>query len=112
MRFDRRVPMASTPAANAGSANVFQQFTVQEKSPFDLQKLTDKFKWRDTGWTIPEAFLGILLMAGSADEEIVQSELDTIKQIAMRSRCIAALPPEEQARANTSAVEKMSKLDR
>ena len=104
--------MALSSGAKDRTVNVFQQFTVAEKSPFDLDKLTDKFKYRDTGWTIPEAFLGILLMAGNADEEIVEIELEAIKQIAMRSRCIAALPPEEQIRANNAAVEKMGNRDR
>ena len=103
--------MALAPAGKS-PANVFQQFTAPQKSPFDLEKLTDKFKYRDTGWSIPEAFLGLLLMAGNADEEIADVELEAIKLIATRSRCIAALPPQEQVRANNAAVEKMSKLDR
>ena len=104
--------MASSPAGKNRGANVFQQFTVAEKSPFDLDKLTDRFKYRDTGWTIPEAFLGILLLTGSADDEISEIELDAIKQIAARSRSIAALPPEEQVRVNNTVVERIGKMDR
>lgn len=90
--------------------NVYQQFTVAEKSPFDLDKLADRFRYRDTGWTIPEAFLGILILAGMADGTLDKIEVEAIRQIAMRSRAISSLPPEEQARTNNAVNEKIANM--
>ena len=33
---------------------------VEQKTPFDIDKLTDRFRRKSTDWSIPEAFLCIL----------------------------------------------------
>ena len=33
--------------------NVFQNFAVEKKSPFDVDRLAERFRHRNTGWTIP-----------------------------------------------------------
>jgi uncharacterized tellurite resistance protein B-like protein len=100
--------MALGPAQNErSSVNVFQQFTVAEKSPFDVNKLADKLRHRNTGWTIPEAFLGILFQAAMADGSFDESEVTTIQQVAGRSRALTTVSPQDLAALNNSVNEKL-----
>jgi uncharacterized tellurite resistance protein B-like protein len=100
--------MALGPAQNERSAvNVFQQFTVAEKSPFDVNKLADKFRHRNTDWSIPEAFLGIMFRAAMADGTFEEAEIAAIQQVAARSRALKALSPQDLAATNNSVNEKL-----
>lgn len=87
--------------------NIFQQFTVESKSPFDVDKLADRFRHRNTGWTIPEAFLAILLSAAIADGSLNEEEGQTIQAVARRSRALSSLAPADLARANDSVNERL-----
>lgn len=91
----------------APSANVFQTFAVEQKSAFDLEKLSDRFRHRNTGWTIPEAFLCLLLSAAMADGNVDQEEASTIQTLARRSRALSALSPQDLANANNVVNERM-----
>ncbi|MDZ4759555.1 MAG: TerB family tellurite resistance protein [Alphaproteobacteria bacterium] len=87
--------------------NVFQNFAVESKSPFDVDKLADRFRHRNTGWSIPEAFLGILYFAASADGNFDAKEVETIKSVVTRSRAMTALSPQDLAKADASVNERM-----
>jgi len=91
-----------------GAVNVFQSFAVEEKSRFDLEKLSDKFRHRNTGWTIPEAFLCLLISAAMADGNLNANEAQTIQMLAGRSRALSALSPGDLAAANQAVNERMS----
>ena len=80
--------------------NLFEKFVAPEKALFDRQKLENKFKHRNTDWSIPEAFLCILIEAAVADGEFNTEELNTIMLLAERSRALKALAPDERARLN------------
>ncbi len=82
------------------TVNIFTPHSVETHSPFDINKLSDKFRHRNTGWTIPEAFLGILFAAAGADGNIDQSESDVIMGIARRSRALQSLSPNDLSAAN------------
>ncbi len=97
-----------TPATNDRSTvNVFQQFTVAEKSPFDVNKLADRFKHRQSDWSIPEAFLGIMFKAAMADGAFDEVEIATIQTVAGRSRALTAMSPQDLARTNDLVNEKI-----
>jgi len=93
---------------NAGAVNVFQTFQVEQKSPFDIDKLSSKLKYRNTDWSIPEAFLCILIKAAMADGVWDDQESETIKLVAGRSRALNTLSPEELAAANNTVNERIA----
>jgi uncharacterized tellurite resistance protein B-like protein len=98
--------LSQVPAQSAG-ANVFQSFAVEKPAPFDVTKLADKFKHRNTGWSIPEAFLCLLFSAAMADGTFAGPESDAIKVIVGRSRAMTALTPQALAAANDVVNQRM-----
>lgn len=94
--------------SSGGAVNVFQTFAVEEKSAFNLERLSDKFRHRNTGWTIPEAFLCVLISAAMADGDFNTEERDTIMLLARRSRALNSLTPQDLATANNTVNERMS----
>ena len=93
----------------ARAMSIFQQAIVEQKSPFDIDKLADRFKHRNTDWSIPEAFLGVLYSAAFADGGFDKKEIETIKNVVARSRAMAALGPAELAKADTAVNEKLKR---
>lgn len=90
-----------------GAVNVFQTFAVEQKSQFNLEKLSDKFRFKNTGWTIPEAFLCVLISSAMADGDFNVEERDTIMILARRSRALRALSPADLSAANDAVNERM-----
>jgi uncharacterized tellurite resistance protein B-like protein len=86
---------------------IFEQVTVEVKSPFDVAKLADRFKHRNTDWSIPEAFLGIFYAAASADGDFNTTEVETIRTLVARSRAMTAVSPQDLARADWAVNERM-----
>lgn len=82
--------------------NVFQNFAVEKKSPFDVDRLAERFRHRNTGWTIPEAFMGILFAAAMADGSFSEEEGKTIEILARRSRALSSLSQADLAAANAN----------
>lgn len=87
--------------------NIFQQYVVQEKSPFDLDKLSEKFRRGHSGWTTAEAYLCILLTASIADGNFDAEEAESIKMLARRSRTLSALPAAELVKINAVVSQRM-----
>ncbi|MGD2132290.1 MAG: tellurite resistance TerB family protein [Maricaulaceae bacterium] len=87
--------------------NIFQRHVTDSKTPFDLKRLSDKFRHRNTGWSIPEAFLAVLLSAATVDGDFAADEREAILALSHRSRVLNALPPEELAAINDVVNERM-----
>ncbi|MBX2801893.1 MAG: tellurite resistance TerB family protein [Myxococcales bacterium] len=87
--------------------NVFRSFVVEERSPFDVQKLADSFRHRNTGWSIPEAYMGILISAAAADGSIQVEEQEEIVRLARRSRALSALNQGDLAQINTTVNDRL-----
>lgn len=85
---------------NDGPLNVFQSFVVEKKSPFNVDRLADRFRHRNTGWTIPEAYLGVLISSAVADGSFHTEEQQEIMKLARRSRALGSLSPTDLAAAN------------
>lgn len=58
-------------------------------------------------WSVPEAFLAVLLAAAHADFEVTAEEEEQIKGLRKRSRLLKSLPNEKIRKALTSAQEKL-----
>lgn len=80
--------------------NIFQLQTVEKKSPFDIDKLADKFRQQNTGWSIPEAFLGLLYVTASVDGDFGAQEVEAIRAVVSRSRAMGAVSPQDLAKAD------------
>jgi uncharacterized tellurite resistance protein B-like protein len=95
--------------SNGGNtASIFQQVAVvEQKSPFDIDKLTDRFRRRATDWSIPEAFLCILYSATAIDGSFDAKEMETIRMVVSRSRAMSALTPQALAQADKTVNERM-----
>ncbi len=89
------------------AVDVFTAKAVESKSPFNLEKLADQFRHKKSDWSIPEAFLGILLAAAYADNSLAPEEVEELKALAMRSRALKALAPNELSAANKVADERL-----
>jgi len=87
---------------------MFGSLIVQEKSPFDIDQLADRFRRRNTGWSIPEAFLGLIISAAMADGEMDQTEQEAILHLASRSRALKALSHADLARINQVVNERIA----
>ncbi len=90
-----------------GPLNVFQAFVKEEKTPFNVEQLADRFRHRNTGWAIPEAYLAILVSAAVADGGFHVEEQQEIMALARRSRALASLTPADLAKANETVNERL-----
>jgi uncharacterized tellurite resistance protein B-like protein len=91
------------------AVNVFQTFAVDKPTPFDVDKLASKFRYKNTGWSIPEAYLCLLFAAAMADGSYGGPEGETIRQAVGRSRAMTALTPQDLATANNVVNERLQK---
>lgn len=97
----------SKPSSGPTEITVFKQIASQT-SPFDVDRLADRFKHRETGWSIPEAILCILFSAAMADGSFAEEERWQIESLARRSRALRTLSPQDMAAANNSVNQRMS----
>ena len=88
--------------SNLAQSSIFQNYAVGERSPFNLEKLSDKFRHRPSDWTIPEAYIGIVMAAAMADGQYSAIEHATIINQVSRSRALNSLPPEVLSHAEAS----------
>lgn len=81
---------------------------AQQPSQFDVGKLADRYRFRDLGWTIPEAYLCLLFSAAAADGKFDPEEKAEIEMIARRSPALRTLMERgELARHEASALNKI-----
>lgn len=77
-------------------------------STFDLEKLTEQFKQqRNTDWTVPEAFICLLLAAAAADGNVGLEEQAEIHALARRSRALKTINAAQLAAANTTVTKRL-----
>jgi uncharacterized tellurite resistance protein B-like protein len=91
----------------ARALSIFKTHSVESQTPFNLEKLSDKFRHRVTDWSIPQAFLCLLISAAMADGHFDTEEEEAIRSIARRSRALNALPPNDLAAANDLVNERL-----
>ncbi|HWA00322.1 MAG TPA: tellurite resistance TerB family protein [Caulobacterales bacterium] len=58
-------------------------------------------------WSVPEAFLAVLLAAAYADKEVSPEEQEQLKGLRKRSRILKALTNDQVNKANASAMQKL-----
>ncbi len=89
--------------------NIFQASPEpKQPSSFDFDKLTEQFKQhRNTDWTVPEAFLCLLLAAASADGVVAREEQAEIRALTRRSRALKSVSEQQLAEANSVVVERL-----
>jgi uncharacterized tellurite resistance protein B-like protein len=86
-----------------GDNRVFSQYAVQQQTPFDANKLANPHRHQDRGWSIPEAYIGLMVAAAKADGRVDVEEEKEIAAVARRSRALRALSPEQLADAQAKA---------
>jgi uncharacterized tellurite resistance protein B-like protein len=93
----------------ADVVNIFQASPEPaQPSSFDLNKLTEQFKQqRNTDWSVPEAFLCLLLSAAAADGNVALEEQAEIYALARRSRALKSVAPNQLAAANASVNQRL-----
>jgi hypothetical protein len=85
--------------------------------PFNLEKLKDAHRYRDLGWTIPEAYLALLFLAADADGQFNPEERLEIETTARRAPALRALMQRgelgahEQSALQRIATNKQAALD-
>jgi uncharacterized tellurite resistance protein B-like protein len=89
--------------------NIFQAAPEPPaQSTFDLNKLTEQFKTtRATDWSIPEAFLCLLLSAAAADGNVAPEEQAEIQALARRSRALKTVNASQLATANATVMQRL-----
>lgn len=92
----------------APGIQLFQSVTATEKSPFDVNKLADRFRYRATDWSIPEAYLALLLSAAVADGGFDAVERDTVMMLARRARALSGMSSADLASANNTVAERLN----
>lgn len=74
----------------------------------DIEKLEQEFNENgESDWTIPEAFLCLLLEAAFADGSLAPEEKDEIAALVKRSRTMKRLSPQQMAAVNETVNERM-----
>lgn len=85
---------------------LFTPVTAEAKPTFSLKDLVSEFPNRQTDWTIPEAFLCLVLSAALADGRMAQQEAEELMALAHRSRVLRNLDPNELAAINRTAIKR------
>lgn len=80
---------SSRKEEKAAPASIFS--TAAAYDPFNIDKLKDTHRYRDLGWTIPEAYLALLFLAADADGQFNPEERTEIQTTARRAPALRAL---------------------
>lgn len=84
----------------AGSEPLFRPITAERKPGFSLKDLVAEFPDHHSDWTIPQAFICLVLSAAFADGQVSIEEQEEIRALAHRSRTLRTLDENELAEAN------------
>ena len=89
--------------------NIFESDPTPERhSAFDLDKLTQQFgQQRNTDWSVPEAFLCLLLSAAAADGQVSVEEQAEVFSLVRRSRALRSMNAGQLASANAVVNERL-----
>ncbi|MET0545634.1 MAG: tellurite resistance TerB family protein [Caulobacterales bacterium] len=87
---------------------IFQATPPKERAEFDLGALTEKFRsTMVTDWTIPQAFLCLLLSAAVADGNFSQEERVEVQSLCLRSRALKAIGVNALAQVNAEVAQRL-----
>ena len=79
---------------------LFEAIRAEKKPDFNLRELVAEFPDHQNDWSIPEAFLCLILSAAYADGNVVSQEQEEIRALAHRSRTLKHLNENELAQMN------------
>jgi uncharacterized tellurite resistance protein B-like protein len=82
------------------SPALFGPITAEKKPGFSMQELVTEFPDHPNDWSIPEAFLCLILSAAFADGRIAEQEQEEIRALSRRSRTLKNLDQNELAQVN------------
>lgn len=82
------------------SQALFGPITAEKKSGFSMQELVTEFPDHPNDWSIPEAFLCLILSSAFADGHIAEQEQEEIRALSRRSRTLKNLDQNELAQVN------------
>ncbi|MEE2920165.1 TerB family tellurite resistance protein [Hyphomonas sp.] len=82
------------------SRALFDAIRAERKPDFNLRELVSEFPDHQNDWSIPEAFLCLILSAAYADGTVAAQEQEEIRALAHRSRTLKHLDENELAQMN------------
>ena len=88
------------------SETLFTPLTVESRPAFSLQDLVSEFPEHHSDWSIPEAFLCLVLSAAFADGRLADQEAEELRALAHRSRILKNLTENELAALNAVVVKR------
>ena len=86
---------------------IFGPTTTEKEKPLDLNDIWGEGFPPDTDWSIPEAYMAIILSAAFADGELAPEERQEIAALVMRSRTMKRLDQAELAKVNAIVNERL-----
>lgn len=90
------------------SQALFGPITAEKKTGFSMQELVTEFPDHPNDWSIPEAFLCLILSAAFADGRIAEQEQEEIRALSRRSRTLKNLDQNELAQVNRVVLKRRS----
>lgn len=99
----------SAPAGASNPLDVFQPAADRAaEAAFDVRELAARTGYRPaTDWTIPEAFLSLILLAAAADGFVPPEEHMEIRALARRSRVLKSVDAAHLAQLNRVVSERL-----
>ncbi len=86
---------------------IFQPTTVEKTTkPLDLDDLARQFQGK-SDWSIPEAYMCLILAAAFSDGELAAEEKQEIAALVMRSRTMKTLSQTDLAKVNATVNERL-----
>lgn len=93
------------------SNNLVNLFNVGQRSAFDVEKLAEGFRKRNTGWSIPEAYLGLLVATAICDGNWHEEEQAEVVTLARRSPVLCKLSMDELAAVNDNVNQRLNRRE-
>lgn len=88
------------------SDTLFAPLTVDRRPTFSLQDLVAEFHEHQSDWSIPEAFLCLVLSAAFADGRLAEQEAEELRALSHRSRILKNLTANELASLNSVVIKR------
>ena len=98
--------MTDSSTAVDDNASIFHPHVSEKKPPYSLRALAAEFPGQHTDWTIPEAFLCLILSMAFADGNVSPEEQEEIRAVAHRSRTLKGMSANDLAAANQAILER------
>ncbi len=91
-----------------GESPFLNLFTLegQNGNRLDMEKLAANWSVPKTGWSVPEAYLGLLLATAFSDGGYTKEEQEEVLRVAKRSPVLSRLSMQDLAEANNAVTER------